>query len=110
MAYTKTTWANGDTINATKLNNMENGIETANSGFVTANTSTWRIDKSYNDLLALVQSGILPICTYQSSGSNYVLPLDNYNFSNNTYFVQFSNGSKNMDCYSGDATSPMVID
>ena len=29
MSYTKNTWANGDTITAAKLNNMENGIEAA---------------------------------------------------------------------------------
>ena len=27
MAYTKTTWVNGDVISAAKLNNAENGIE-----------------------------------------------------------------------------------
>lgn len=32
MSYEKTTWQNGDTITAEKLNNIENGIETA-SGF-----------------------------------------------------------------------------
>lgn len=32
MAYTKNTWANGDTITAAKLNNMEDGI--ANAGGV----------------------------------------------------------------------------
>lgn len=26
MSYTKTTWANGDVINAQKLNNLENGV------------------------------------------------------------------------------------
>lgn len=39
MAYTKTTWACGDTITNTKLNNMENGIS-ANDTAVTANTET----------------------------------------------------------------------
>lgn len=33
MAYTKTVWQTGDTITATKLNNMENGIE-ANDAYI----------------------------------------------------------------------------
>ena len=32
MAYTKTTWADGDVITAEKLNNMENGIAESKSG------------------------------------------------------------------------------
>lgn len=32
MAYTKTTWADGDVITAEKLNNMENGIAESQSG------------------------------------------------------------------------------
>lgn len=33
MSYTPTTWANGDTITAAKLNNMESGIEDAQNGW-----------------------------------------------------------------------------
>ena len=32
MAYEKTTWSSGDKITATKMNNIENGIETADTG------------------------------------------------------------------------------
>ena len=32
MSYTKHTWTNGDVITATKLNEMENGIDEASSG------------------------------------------------------------------------------
>lgn len=32
MSYTKHTWANGDVITATKLNEMESGIDEASSG------------------------------------------------------------------------------
>ena len=37
MAYSKTTWADGDTITATKLNNAENGISANDSAITTAN-------------------------------------------------------------------------
>lgn len=33
MSYTKTTWANGDTITAEKLNNAESGIEEINMSY-----------------------------------------------------------------------------
>lgn len=38
MSYVKTTWANGDVITADKLNNIENGIESAGSGGGGGNT------------------------------------------------------------------------
>ena len=34
MSYTPNTWQDGDTITAAKLNNMESGIENANTPFV----------------------------------------------------------------------------
>lgn len=42
MSYISTTWANGDTITAAKLNNMESGIEDAQNGWeVTSSTTTY---------------------------------------------------------------------
>ena len=35
MYYNKNTWANGDLITKEKLNNMENGIESAHQNFDT---------------------------------------------------------------------------
>ena len=32
MAYTKTTWNDGDVITKEKMNNLETGVETANNG------------------------------------------------------------------------------
>ena len=32
MAYTKTTWTDGDVITKEKMNNLETGVETANNG------------------------------------------------------------------------------
>lgn len=32
MAYTKTTWNDGDVITKGKMNNLETGVETANNG------------------------------------------------------------------------------
>lgn len=36
MAYVKTTWANGDIITATKLNNMETGISNNDTAIATS--------------------------------------------------------------------------
>ena len=40
MSYTPTTWAAGDTVTATKLNNMETGIANAANPFVVMLTPT----------------------------------------------------------------------
>lgn len=40
MSYTPNTWQDGDTITAAKLNNMEGGIENANTPFVVTCTPT----------------------------------------------------------------------
>lgn len=60
MSYTPTDWKTGDVITADKLNNMESGI--VGSGTVTANVkavapNTYQCDKTYSELLALVQGG-----------------------------------------------------
>lgn len=52
MAYNKTTWQNGDTITAEKLNNMENGI--ADSPIftvtITGSDNNYTSDKTYNEI------------------------------------------------------------
>ena len=40
MSYTPTTWAAGDTVTATKLNNMETGIGNAANPFIVTLTPT----------------------------------------------------------------------
>lgn len=39
MSYQKTTWADGDVITAAGLNNIEDGIETLDSGIVHIDSS-----------------------------------------------------------------------
>lgn len=39
MAYTKNTWNDGDVITKEKMNNLENGVETANKGIPTSATT-----------------------------------------------------------------------
>ena len=39
MAYSKTTWNDGDVITKDKMNNLESGVETANNGIPAAATT-----------------------------------------------------------------------
>ena len=82
MSYTKTTWQNGDTITAEKLNNMEDGIESAISGSsgsggggamaviaTPLGNDEYEIDASYNDLKEALEYDLYTyIVFYSSSG------------------------------------------
>lgn len=59
MSYSPTTWANGDTITAAKLNNMESGIS--------ANENGWEVSSSSTELY----SGSL---TVSSNGGEVTIP------------------------------------
>ena len=92
MSYTKNTWANGDTITAAKLNNMENGI--ANAGSVLFCTSTYDgedyyLDKTAGEIYEAIIAGT-PVCikyiyntmeNYSGTVSfAYVVRVSNYNY------------------------------
>lgn len=58
MAYTPTTWANGDTIDATKLNKMEQGIAGATPMIVNASsTSPWTLDHTFAEIFDALRAG-----------------------------------------------------
>ncbi len=86
MAYTKTTWAAGDTVTSQKLNKIENQLETLSNGgsagcFVvnitedissnppkstdtkggTTSGAVYVTDKTYNEIVIAFQNGSLPI-------------------------------------------------
>lgn len=56
MAYTPTTWVTGDTVTATKLNKIENGIANAGSAVIITDNGT-ALDKTYAEIYDLVNSG-----------------------------------------------------
>lgn len=62
MAYTPTSWTTGDTITATKLNKMEQGIANAGSALIvtlsTQSENTWVMDKTYAEIYEAYKSGI----------------------------------------------------
>lgn len=77
MSYTPTTWATGDTVTSTKLNNMETGIQNAQVLLVTLTTQdmqNFTSDKTFNEISTAFSQGkmifltmlngivIMPIC------------------------------------------------
>lgn len=64
MAYTPTNWVTGDTVTATKLNKMEQGIANAGgvSGLVTDTSGT--LNKTYTEISEMVSQGVLPFIKY----------------------------------------------
>ena len=76
MSYTPTTWTTGDTITATKLNKMEQGIAGAGGGvevvFIYFPNSTvgHQAEGNFDACLAKVQQGI-PIIAYDVGYDSY---------------------------------------
>lgn len=66
MSYTPTSWTTGDTITASALNKIEQGIANAGGGgggteiTVTMGPTGLTLDASYNDLKQLLLSGSTP--------------------------------------------------
>ena len=59
MSYTPTTWTTGDTITATALNKIENGIASAGGGVIVATLENGAIEYSFNELWSYANSGYL---------------------------------------------------
>lgn len=62
MSYTKKTWANGDKVTSSALNNMEDGIDVAANPFIvtltpTAQDFSGEMDKTVAEIYAAWQSG-----------------------------------------------------
>lgn len=65
MSYTPTTWVTGDTITATKLNKLEQGVANAGGGggidafvYKARGTDDWQIIGDFSSALAKVQDGV----------------------------------------------------
>lgn len=69
MAYDKNTWKSGDVVTSAKLNNIENGIAGAYGRIeLIDQTDYWDIPASYNDLLEMLNNGVLPYVVEEGSG------------------------------------------
>ena len=89
MSYTPTTWVTGDTITATKLNKMEQGIADAGGGYDFVITGEWDgydwtnlslESGSYSALATAIQNGtiIKGIFVASANGGTYVYHLSAY--------------------------------
>lgn len=96
MSYTPTTWVTGDTVNATKLNKIENGI--ANAGSALICNSSWDedvsgyvLDKTAQEIYDALLGGTPVYIKYQYGtmsdyvGRLYLVPvvrIYNYDYTN----------------------------
>lgn len=57
MAYTPTTWVTGDTVTATKMNKIENGIANAGSAMIVTEADG-ALDATFMDIYTALKDGI----------------------------------------------------
>ena len=98
MSYTPTTWTTGDTITASAMNKIENGIANAGGGalIVEWDNGTDALDKTVSELYAAYSAGtpIFIRYIYGSTGTYEgsqrlcpVVHLYNYSYANNIRIV-----------------------
>ena len=70
MSYEPTNWKAGDTVTSAKLNKLEQGIAAASGGggvlVVHFDTNTLALDKTYSEIKAAAETGIVVIQTRPS--------------------------------------------
>lgn len=118
MAYTPTNWVTGDTITATKLNKLEQGVANAGGGGLIG-YENGELDKNYNELMAMVESGTVPwiIDEFDDPPDIYtrVLPLTYMHTDGSNYTVLFGCADDGNQLYSlvfiaSSATGTLVLD
>lgn len=72
MTYNKTTWAVGDKITAAKLNNIENGVESASGGsgggvVATMDAQTQTLDKTWKEIRDALVAGKTVVINIQQT-------------------------------------------
>lgn len=102
LVYNKTTWATGDVITAEKLNNMESGIDAATTGVneakaaaeaasvVICTETNATLDKTYNELLALLQAGKTAVLIKEDSDIHIRYVLSYLDSENSSYAAMFT--------------------
>ena len=74
MAYTPTNWTTGDTINATAMNKIENGIANAGSALIVQQSyinGRWTLNKTVQELYEATEAGIPVYLVYQYGNWQY---------------------------------------
>lgn len=76
MAYTPTTWTTGDTITASALNKIEQGIADGGGGAVIITDDGTALDKTYAEIYDLINSGTPCYISWTGYGSDSDLDSD----------------------------------
>ena len=111
MSYTKTTWVNGDTITAEKLNNMENGIANAGGTLIVGVTVTVEdeleaasMDKTWQEIHDALAAGLRVIVIYSNPNYSEIVQ----EAINHVYFEDgdgyYVNAGGGMDYYTNSAS------
>ena len=88
MAYDKNTWKSGDVVTSAKLNNIENGIANCNgliTGTYDEGTGAVTLSVSYNDVLAMINTGIFPFIV---DTGNIISLIKSYGIDSDRYYVE----------------------
>lgn len=98
MSYTKTTWANGDTLSAQRFNHMEDGVSDRLSSssvgivYVSEDGLGSKLDKNYNEIVQMMNDYPIVFVKY---GSTQVRGYVSRYYSESDYFVRVDMGAYN---------------
>lgn len=118
MSYVKHTWVNNEVISASKLNNIEDGIEEASQsggGVVIVTLENGYLDKNFNELKAAFMSGkeVIRLDSYTlSEGTNvekWSLQSIYENVDNNYYTCTFRFGDITTNFEASSLTDNMSV-
>ena len=89
MSYTPTTWTTGDTITATKLNKMEQGIASAGSGDILFDIGVedGTLDKTWTEILTALSAGKIARVLISDEGLSVCEYVNIVTNEEGTYFV-----------------------
>ena len=121
MAYTPTEWQTGDVVTAEKLNKIEGAIEECSSkvpsmsGLVEASTDpetdVITINKSFNDLVAITQAGVLPFLIVSTEEGTSCYTFIHSIYTDGVYVAHFTQGySSVIMFFSSDPNSFMTTE
>ena len=121
MAYTPTEWQTGDVVTAEKLNKIEGAIEECSSnifsvsGLVEASmdpeTNITTINKSFNDLVAITQAGVLPFLIVSTEEGASCSTFIHSIYTDGVYVANFTQGhSSVIRFFSSDPNSFMTTE
>lgn len=115
MAYTPTTWVAGDTVTATKLNKLEQGVANA-GGVLPISDNDGTLNKTWSEIGDAIASGQIA-CIYGSSydGNNLELAFCDIvriaNFDDGTYYIYLMGQDDSMGYSTSSASGyPVFFD